>query len=86
MLQEIKILKGRVNELYGLENHYVLPYNSTYQDMEKAFLAGNASRENILKDAETLGLDMNIVSEFLDDEMEPVSLLLPDLIRWNIIK
>jgi hypothetical protein len=49
----------------------------TYQDMEKAFSTGNASKEEILRDAEILSLDMNIVNDFVsredevsDDEMD----------------
>ncbi|WP_215698783.1 ImmA/IrrE family metallo-endopeptidase [Clostridium sp. MCC353] len=70
VLQEIKIFKKRVNELYSKENNYALPYSSTYQDMEKAFLTGNASRENILEDAATLKLDMNLINDFLSENTE----------------
>lgn len=70
VLQEIKIFGKRVDELYGRENSYVLPYSSIYQDMEKAFSTGNASRENILEDALKLDLDMNLINDFLDDEIE----------------
>lgn len=70
VLQEIKIFGKRVDELYGRENSYVLPYSSIYQDMEKAFSTGNASRENILEDALKLNLDMNLINDILDDEIE----------------
>lgn len=70
VLQEIKIFGKRVDELYGMENSYVLPYSSIYQDMEKAFSTGNASRENILEDASKLGLDMNLINDFFDDDIE----------------
>lgn len=50
ILKKINIFRKPVKILYGTENDYVLPYNSTYQDMEKAFVAGNASKENIWKD------------------------------------
>ena len=75
VLQEIKIFEKRVDELYSNENNYVIPYSSTYQDMEKAFLSGNASREDILEDAAKLELDMNLIHEFLgeDGEMEDES-------------
>lgn len=43
VLQEIKIFEKRVDELYGTENSYVIPYSSTYQDMEKAYFI-NAKR------------------------------------------
>ncbi len=42
----------------------------TYQDMEKAFSTGNASKEEILRDAEILSLDMNIVNDFVSQEDE----------------
>lgn len=70
VLQEIKIFGKRVEELYGTENNYVFPYSSTYQDMEKAFSTGNASRENILEDAEKLALDRNLIHELLAENTE----------------
>ena len=70
MLQEIKIFEKRVDELYGIENSYVFPYSSIYQDMERAFSTGNATRENILEDACKLDLDMNFINDFLVEEIE----------------
>ncbi|MCM1083434.1 MAG: ImmA/IrrE family metallo-endopeptidase [Clostridium sp.] len=70
VLQKIQIFGKRVNELYSTENNYVLPYSSTYQDMEKAFLTGNASKESILKDALKLDLDMELINEFLTTDEE----------------
>lgn len=72
VLKEIKIFRKPVNVLYSTENDYVLPYSSTYQDMEKAFATGNASRENILEDAARLELEMNVINDFLveDDDAE----------------
>lgn len=67
VLKKIKIFGKAVKILYSTENGYVLPYSSTYEDMEKAFAAGNASRENILEDAIKLGLDMNVVYDFLEE-------------------
>ncbi len=72
ILQEIKIFGKRVDELYSNENNYVFPYSSTYQDMEKAFTTGNASRENILEDAEKLDMDMNLINDFLSTGDEVV--------------
>lgn len=66
VLQEIRVFRKRVDELYNTENNYVLPYSSTYQDMEKAFSTGNATRENILEDAVKLDLDMNLINDFLE--------------------
>ena len=70
VLQEIKIFGKRVDELYGIENSYVFPYSSIYQDMEKAFSTGNATKENILEDACKLDLDMNLINDFLVEEIE----------------
>lgn len=70
VLQEIKIFGKRVDELYSTENSYVFPYSSTYQDMEKAFSTGNASRENILEDAVKLKLDMNLINDILAEKTE----------------
>jgi len=72
VLKEIKIFSKHVEMLYDMENPYVIPYSSTYQDMEKTFVTGNATRENILEDAEKLKLDMNVVFDFLivDDEVD----------------
>lgn len=68
VLKNIKIFEKRVHELYNSENPYVMPYSSTYQDMEKAFSTGNASKENIIEDAVKLDLDMKIIQEMLNEE------------------
>ncbi len=70
VLKEIKIFGKKVEVLYNTENDYVLPYSSTYEDMEKAFASGNASKENVLEDAAKLGLDMNVISDFLTEDEE----------------
>lgn len=70
VLQEIKIFEKRVDELYSNENHYVVPCSTIYQDMEKAFFTGNASKENILEDAQKLELNMNLIYDFLNDPVE----------------
>jgi Zn-dependent peptidase ImmA (M78 family) len=70
VLQEIKILGKRVDELYGKENNFVLPYSLTYQDMEKAYSNGNASKEDILRDANALHLDMGLINDFINDDIE----------------
>ena len=36
--------------------------------MEKAFLTGNASREDIIKDARILSLDMNLINEMVEQD------------------
>lgn len=68
VLKEIKLLKKHVDVLYSTENDYLISVNSIYQNMEKAFETGNASRENILEDAKILGLDMKLINDFLDED------------------
>ena len=72
VLQEIQIFGKLVNELYSTENNYIIPYSTTYQDMEKAYNTGNASKDDIVKDAEILSLDMEIISDFIfqDEDVE----------------
>lgn len=70
ILQEIKIYDKYVAELYSNENVYVFPFSSIYHDMEKAFSTGNATRESILEDADKLGLDKELISDFLATENE----------------
>ena len=70
VLREIEIFKKRVEELYKKENNYVLPYSSTYVDMERAFSTGNASREEILEDAKKLELDMKLIDDILAQDTE----------------
>lgn len=70
VLKEINIFKKTVEILYGTENDYILPYSSTYQDMEKTFAAGNASRVEILEDAKRLALDMSIINDIISDDVE----------------
>lgn len=68
VLQEIQIFREAVSVLYDTTNNFIIPYSKTYQDMETAFITGNASKEDIMKDAETLSLDMNLVSELVEQE------------------
>lgn len=68
VLWEIRIFKKRVSELYSTDNSYILPYSKTYQDMEAAYAAGNASKEDILRDAAALDLDMELVNNIVGPE------------------
>ncbi len=70
VLREIRIFGDYVSELYSTRNDYIRVYSSIYRDMEKAYSVGNASKENILEDAEKLNLDMNIVRDFLEEDAE----------------
>ena len=38
--------------------------------MERAFTTGNASREDVLKDAEKLDLDLGLIEELLNEDTE----------------
>lgn len=69
VLRQIKILGKRVEELYDHENKYITQRSSVYQDMAKAYHDGNASREEILRDAETLGLDMVLIEDVVSDDV-----------------
>lgn len=71
VLQEIFIFSEQVAVLYGTANNYIIPYSKTYQDMETAFISGNASREEIIKDAKVLSLDMNLINEFVKEDEGP---------------
>jgi len=72
VLLEIELFRKRVDELYNTENNYVIPYSSSYQDMEKAYSTGNASKEDIIADATKLGLNMNVINDLftIDDQNE----------------
>lgn len=71
VLQEIFIFSEQVAVLYGTANNYIIPYSKTYQDMETSFISGNASREEIIKDAKVLSLDMNLINEFVKEDEIP---------------
>ena len=68
VLWEIRIFKKRVSELYSTGNSYIIPYSKTYQDMEAAYATGNASKEDILRDAAVLDLDMELVNNIVGQE------------------
>ncbi len=63
VLRKTKVLQDCVRELYGKENIYVTQFNSIYDNMEKAYLTGNASEEEILRDAKRLELDQGMVDD-----------------------
>lgn len=68
VLQKIQIFSEPVSVLYGKVNNFIVPYSKTYQDMETSFITGNASREEIIKDAKTLSLDMNLIHELVKQD------------------
>ena len=70
VLQGIQIFREQVSMLYGMTNNFIVPYSKTYQDMETSFAAGNASKEDIVRDAKILSLDMNLINAMVEqDEM-----------------
>lgn len=71
VLQEIQIFSEPVSVLYSTVNNFIIPYSNTYQDMETAFITGNASKEGIIKDAKILSLDMNIINELVEQDEIP---------------
>ncbi|MCD8110365.1 MAG: ImmA/IrrE family metallo-endopeptidase [Clostridiales bacterium] len=68
LLKEIAISKDRIDELYSKDNRFVNPYSSTYDDIKKAYDAGFVTIEDVLGDAAKLGLDMDLVRDFLDSD------------------
>ena len=71
VLQEIQIFSEPVSMLYGTVNNFIIPYSKTYQDMETSFITGNASKEDIVKDAKILSLDMDIINELVEQDEIP---------------
>ena len=71
VLKQIKLFGKRVDELYSTENNYVIPDSDTYQYMERAFQNGNATKDEILSDAEKLDLEMSLINDFLPEEDKP---------------
>lgn len=69
VLKEIKVAKKRVEQLYSCENPYLESIGNSliYNQMRNAYNAGLASREEILRDADTLSLDKSIVSDSFDE-------------------
>lgn len=65
-MKELTVFRERIEELYSNKNHYVITYSSIYSDMEKAYMTGNASMEDILADAKKLELDSELVNIFLE--------------------
>lgn len=67
ILQEIKVFEKQVKHLYGYENSHFETDSLIYRQMELAYSAGYASREEILKDAELLGLNKQLIKDFFDE-------------------
>ncbi len=67
VLLQIEMFKERVGILYSIDNNALDNEHILYQQMEKAYRNGLASREEILKDAETLRLNKNIINLYFDN-------------------
>lgn len=67
ILKEIKIATDRVERLYSTDNPYCSTNGLIYKEMRDSYLSGLASREEIISDARTLGLDETIVNDFFSD-------------------
>jgi len=67
VLRELKIVEKKVKYLYSNKNHHLDIDGNIYRQMKSAYDTGYAARDEILCDAETLGLDSQVVKEFFDD-------------------
>ena len=67
ILKEVKIFKRPVEHLYSNENHYFDVNSLIYRQMRNSYVSGLASREELLQDAVTLNLDLQMITEFFDE-------------------
>ncbi|HIS61854.1 MAG TPA: ImmA/IrrE family metallo-endopeptidase [Candidatus Scybalomonas excrementigallinarum] len=67
VLQQLKIFEKQVEALYSSENIYLEVDNFIHKKMKTVYMAGYASREEIIRDAEKLNLDLDKVQEFFED-------------------
>lgn len=70
ILKEVKIFKRPVEHLYSSENHHFDVNSLIYRQMRNAYISGLASREEIMKDADFLNLDIQMVTDFFDEIQE----------------
>lgn len=70
VLQELEYFKEKVDYLYSPNNQYLASENIIYRRMKNAYETGYASRDEIIKDAETLKLDMHIIDDFFEKIVE----------------
>jgi len=66
MLTQIKILKPQADRLYRKGNREIDNESILYRQIEDAYKNGLASRQEILKDAEDIRLNMDIINSFFD--------------------
>lgn len=67
VLLQIEILKPLVDELYSSSNKYLGGNTIIYNQMEKTYKNGYATRDEIIEDAKTLGLNMEIIQSYFED-------------------
>jgi len=66
VLMQIELLKNDVELLYGCSNRRIDNGSIIYRQIEAAYKHGLASREEIIKDADKLNLNMDIIMRFFD--------------------
>ncbi len=67
VLQEVNIYKKSFRELYSNINPFFETDSMIYNKMKNAYLSGLASREEIIRDAIILDLDVNVIKDFFED-------------------
>ena len=65
-----KVFQEQVQHLYTCKNPYIENNSLLYRQMKLVYDNGYASRDEIIKDAEILGLDKTLVEGFFDDISE----------------
>lgn len=67
VLQELKIYKDKVDYLYSTKNVRIDNEEIIYRQMRDAYITGFATREEIINDADELGLDTGLIRDFFED-------------------
>jgi len=66
VLLQIELFKEQIDLLYDNENNAVFNSGLIYQQIEMAYAEGLASRDEIINDATSLGLNIEIIHSFFD--------------------
>ena len=82
-LKGISIESEQIQRLYDNKNPYKNSNGLLYREMNNAYEAGLATREEILRDAAALGLDRNIIEGFFDliEEDDDVDDIILDIVK-----
>ena len=67
VLMQIEIFKNQIDLLYSTNNASIDNNGLIYQQIEKTYKNGLASREEIIKDAANLNLNEDVIRLFFDD-------------------